>query len=117
MVSDSTDIGTIFLEIIKCGANLVSEFFMFFSKIFELNYLQRIPAANSLFFTVLSHICLSKLPLLRPILIVLETWKWKKPVDFQAGKNRLISQLCLLTGNADRVGDRLKRTFLALTPW
>ena len=57
MVSDSTDIGTIFLEIIKCGANLVSEFFMIFSKIFELNYLQRIPAANSLFFTVLSHIC------------------------------------------------------------
>ena len=56
MVSDSTDIGTIFLEIIKCGANLVSEFFMIFSKIFELNYLQRIPAANSLFFTVLSHI-------------------------------------------------------------
>ena len=55
MVSDSTDIGTIFLEIIKCGANLVSEFFMIFSKIFELNYLQRIPAANSLFFTVLSH--------------------------------------------------------------
>ena len=54
---------------------------------------------------------------LRPVPIVLETWKLKKPVDFQAGKNRLISQLCLLTGNADRAGDRLKRTFLALTPW
>ena len=62
MVSDSTDIGTIFLEIIKCGANLVSEFFMIFSKIFELNYLQRIPAANSLFFTVLSHIYRSNRP-------------------------------------------------------
>ena len=55
MVSDSADFGTIVLEIIKCGANLVSEFFMFFSKIFKPNYLQRILAANSLFFTVLSH--------------------------------------------------------------
>ena len=55
MVSDPADFGTIVLEIIKCGANLVSEFFMIFSKIFELNYLHRMLPANSLFFTVLSH--------------------------------------------------------------
>ena len=36
---------------------------------------------------------------------------------FLGWENRLISKLCLLTGNADRAGDRLKRTFLALAPW
>ena len=40
MVSDSADFGTIVLEIIKCGANLVSEFFMIFLKIFKPNYLR-----------------------------------------------------------------------------
>ena len=51
MCSDSVDIGTIVLEIIKCGANLVSEFF----SIFKPNYLQKIPAAYSLDSIELSH--------------------------------------------------------------
>lgn len=61
MVSDSADFGTIVLEIIKCGANLVSEFFMIFLKIFKPNYLQIIPAVNSLFLTLLSHNVISTL--------------------------------------------------------
>ena len=57
MVSDSADFGTIVLEIIKCGANLVSEFFMFFSKIFKPNYLKKNSAVYSLILTLLSHTC------------------------------------------------------------
>ena len=41
MVSNSADIGTIVLEIIKCEANLVSDFFV----IFKPNYLHKIPAS------------------------------------------------------------------------
>ena len=49
MVSDPADFGTIVLEIIKCGANLVSDFFMIFSKIFEVNYLHKMFPSSSLF--------------------------------------------------------------------
>ena len=52
MVSNHADNGTIVLEIIKCEANLVSDVFV----IFKLDYLHKIPAAWSLYSTVLSHI-------------------------------------------------------------
>ena len=57
MVSDSADFGTIVLEIIKCGTNLVSEFFMIFSKIFELDYLHKNSALYSAYSILLSHKC------------------------------------------------------------